>query len=93
MKRLCNGSTITAHFGWSSMNNETPKGRLLEVLGNLRRLSFSRRPAANVEEGSDAQVLWGVRSLGEVVDEADRRFGTATKRRPRRTQPTRMPRR
>jgi hypothetical protein len=42
-------------------------------------LSFSRRSAATPEEGTDRSVLWGVKSLREVVQEADRRFGTARK--------------
>ncbi len=61
------------------MNDKTPKEKLLEDLGDLPRLSFSRRSAATMEEGTDRTVLWGVRSLREVIQEADRRFGTAPK--------------
>jgi hypothetical protein len=61
------------------MNDKTPKEKLLESLGELPRLSFSRRPAATREEGTDRSVLWRVRSLREVVEEADRRFGVAPK--------------
>jgi len=61
------------------MNDKTPKQELLEYVSDLPRLSFSRRPAATAEEGTDRGVLWGVKSLREVVQEADRRFGTEPK--------------
>jgi hypothetical protein len=62
------------------MNDKTPKQKLLEDLADLPHLSFSRRSAATPEEGTDRGVLWGVKSLREVVQEADRRFGRARKR-------------
>jgi len=61
------------------MNDKTPKQKLLEYVSDLPHLSFSRRSAATPEEGTDRSVLWGVKSLREVVQEADRRFGTAPK--------------
>jgi hypothetical protein len=61
------------------MNDKTPKQKLLEDVSDLPHLSFSRRSAATPEEGTDLSVLWGVKSLREVVEEADRRFGTAPK--------------
>jgi hypothetical protein len=61
-------------------DDKTPKQNLLEHLSDLPHLGFSRRPAATPEEGSDRTVLWGVKSLREVVQEADRRFGTALKK-------------
>jgi hypothetical protein len=60
------------------MKDKTPKEKLLEDLG-LPHLSFSRRPAATPEEGTDRTVLWGVKSLREVVQEAERRFGMLSK--------------
>ncbi len=64
------------------MNDKTAKQELLDYFSaaGLPHLSFSRRSAATPEEGSDRTVLWGVKSLREVVEEADRRFGTAPKR-------------
>jgi hypothetical protein len=61
------------------MSDKTPKQKLLDDLADLPHLSFSRRSAATPEEGTDRSVLWGVKSLREVVQEADRRFGTARK--------------
>jgi len=60
-------------------DDKTPKEKLLEDVSDLPHLSFSRRSAATPEEGTDRNVLWGVKSLSEVVQEADRRFGTAPK--------------
>ncbi|MEH2546395.1 hypothetical protein V1283_003040 [Bradyrhizobium sp. AZCC 2262] len=61
------------------MKDRTPKEKLLEYVADLPHLSFSRRPAATPEEGTDRSVLWGIKSLREVVQEADRRFGTEPK--------------
>lgn len=63
------------------MSDKTPKQELLDYFSaaGIPHLGFSRRPAATPEEGSDRSVLWGVKSLREVVQEADRRFGTSIK--------------
>lgn len=63
------------------MNDKTPKQKLLDYFSSsdIPHLSFSRRSAATPEEGKDRSVLWGVKSLREVVQEADRRFGTSPK--------------
>ena len=54
--------------------HKTPKEKLIEELGNLPRLSFSYEPARSPEESCEPNVLWGVKSLREVLWEADRRF-------------------
>jgi hypothetical protein len=58
------------------MNDKTPKQKLLEDLG-LPHLSFSRRRAASTpEEGADRTVLWGIKSVREAIEKADRALGT-----------------
>lgn len=56
------------------MSDKTPKERLLDALKDLPRLSFSPRQARNPDEGADRSVVWGAKSLDEVVKTADRRF-------------------
>jgi hypothetical protein len=62
------------------MSGKTPKQELLDYLdrSNIPRLSFSRRLPATPEEGKDRSVVWGVKSLREVVQEHDRRLGVGS---------------
>ncbi len=57
----------------SSTNDRSPEELLAELSKGLRRMSFSRRAAASIKEASDPNVVWGVKSLDEVLEALDHR--------------------
>jgi hypothetical protein len=60
------------------MSEPTPKELLLPEL-NLPRVSFSRRRAKTPEESRETHVVWGAKSLDEIVTYADRLLRNAPK--------------